>query len=141
MLQSWIFHRFTLPAPGIIGFTSVADPAYFSFYEILSRLNEIGAAINRQDFNDPDSLAGSLRLIVESAAAVARGSTALIYIFDETTGDFDPDSGVSFGPLSGTGRLGRPRPNGMGWRAITTRQRVLSYEATGLGNLIPLLRS
>jgi signal transduction histidine kinase/putative methionine-R-sulfoxide reductase with GAF domain len=132
MLQSWNLHPLTLAAPGIFGFTSVADPAYFTFYEILSRLNKIGAAINRQDFNDPDSLAGSLHLIVESAAAVARGSTALIYIFDETTGDFDPDSGVSFGPLAGTGRSGRPRPDGMGWRAITTHQRVLSYEAEDL---------
>jgi signal transduction histidine kinase/putative methionine-R-sulfoxide reductase with GAF domain len=125
----WFLRRRS--APGLFAFTSVAAPTNLPLYEILTRLNEIGAAINRQDFNDPGSLESSLRLIVESAAAVASGSTALIYTFDEARATFDPRSGVSFGPLSGAGQADWPRPDGMGMRAVATRKRVLSYEAEG----------
>ncbi len=139
MLKSWIIPLAANPrlqgiqsVPGIFASTTVAAPTNLPLYEILARLNEIGAAINRQDFNDPGSLESSLHLIVESAAAVASGSTALIYTFDEAWAAFDPQSGVSFGPLSGNAPADWPRPDGMGMRAVATRQRVLSYESEEL---------
>ena len=133
-IQIWshLWYRRIRSAPGLFAFNAVAAPTNLPLYETLARLNEIGAAINRQDFTNPDSLESSLRLIVESAAAVAAGSTALIYIFDENLAAFDPESGVSFGPLAGSDQADWPRPDGMGMRAVATRQRVLSYEIEGL---------
>jgi signal transduction histidine kinase len=116
------------PAPGKPFLNPVAAPSNPSLHEVLARLNEIGATINRQDFNDPDSLEISLRLIVESAAAVVSDSSAAIYMYDEDRAGFDLKSRISFGPLANPSQDDAPRLEGMGMRAVATRQRVLSYQ-------------
>ncbi len=118
----------------------VAVPSNPLLYEVLARLNEIGAAINRQDFDDPSSLESSLRLIVESAAAVAPGASAVIYTFDGARAAFDPHSRAAAGPLAGQEQDDLPRPDGLGMQAVTTRQRVLSYQTEGL-NIHPAKRA
>lgn len=98
----------------------------------LASLNQIGRAINALEPDGHFDQASTLRLIVESAIQVVPGAAAVIYAYDSIEGDFDPATRVSAGekhdPLPGE----RPRPVGMGMRAIQQRRRILSYEEPDL---------
>lgn len=98
----------------------------------LASLNQIGRAINQIGSDAAVDQAIALRLIVDSAIQVVPGAAAVIYAYDSIEGDFDATTRVSAGekidPVPGE----RPRPYGMGVRAMDQRRRILSYEEDGL---------
>ena len=106
---------------------------------ILTALNEIGASINRLGLSD--DLETTLQLIVDNAvrvvaASVEAGGTdspasAVIWIYDQGTEQFDPGSRVSAGEPTGASTDDFPRPDGLGQRAVNRRQRILSYAEPG----------
>ena len=63
--------------------------------EALANLNQISNAINHIGSDDASQNDLSLQLIVESAIRVVPGSSAVIYIYDQTTGMFKNESRVS----------------------------------------------
>lgn len=101
------------------------DPRLF---EVLASLNEIGAAMNHIGSNGSTSVEETLNMIVESAIHVVPSASAVIYIYNKLTKDFDPASRVSAGKWDQSTAEDAPRPDGLGMRAITQRRRVLSYE-------------
>jgi signal transduction histidine kinase len=106
--------------------------------EVLASLNQIGGTINRIAPGDVSSPDVTLQLIVESAIRVVQGSSAVIYTYDETSGEFEAESRVSAGAInrfpSEEGGLPAdvPRVQGLGRRAITRRRSVISYEEPDL---------
>ncbi|RPI33764.1 MAG: GAF domain-containing protein [Chloroflexota bacterium] len=102
------------------------------FSEVLARLNEIGATINRIGSGDQSNVARGLNLIVESAIKVVPGASAVIYTYDEGLHAFDPASRVSIGETTAPVPGDEPRPNGMGTRAVSQKRRVISYEEPDL---------
>lgn len=113
---------------------AVTDPRLLN---AVASLNEIGMTINRIGPGDAAHINVTLNLIVESAIKVVPGSSAVIYIYDQAQHAFDPRSRLSAGERTPPVPWDRPRPNGMGNRAINKRQRVLSYEETDL-NIHPV---
>lgn len=98
----------------------------------LSSLNQIGTAVNLLSPDDQVSMEATLRLIVESAAKVIPGASAVIYSHDPVSQTFDAASRVSAGrPVPQAGAR-TPRAAGLGMRAIQQRRRVLSYEEQDL---------
>ena len=59
---------------------------------ILAKLNQIGTAINQSKPDNLTDLAETLNLIVETATEVVPGSSAVIYTYNETDGNFDISS-------------------------------------------------
>lgn len=100
--------------------------------DVLTSLNQIGAAINRISPRDVGSVAATLRLIVEGAIKVVPGTSAVIYTYDQAQRTFDLDSRLSAGEPSDYIPNDAPRPNGIGMRAMSQRRRVLSYEEDDL---------
>ncbi len=98
--------------------------------DALTRLNQIGATINRLVAGEAVDVRTVLRLIVESAVHVLPDASAVIYAYDPTRGTFDLSSRVAAGRQEDAPVNDVPRPNGMGMRAIRMRCRVLSYEET-----------
>lgn len=102
--------------------------------EALRILNQISNAINRIGSDDATHDDLSLQLIVESAIRVVPGSSAVIYTYDQSTGEFEKESRVSAEPegrkpISALNQPDdAPRPNGMGMRTIQRRHRSFSYE-------------
>lgn len=99
---------------------------------ILSRLNQIGSAINSGSSGGLASLQDILRLIVSSATEVVQDSSAVIYTYDTKRAAFNLESRVSSEPYSDSQESDAPRPNGIGSFAMATKQRVLSYEHQNL---------
>ncbi|NLF01870.1 MAG: GAF domain-containing protein [Anaerolineales bacterium] len=106
--------------------------------EALASLNRIGAAINRISPRDSVNVEATLQLTAESATKVVPGASAVIYAYDPNERAFDLASRVSAGESDqtaarpGQAPLDAPRPQGIGWRAIGQRRRVLSYEEADL---------
>ena len=105
--------------------------------EALRILNQISNAVNRISSETATQNDLSLQLIVNSAIRVVPGSSAVIYIYDQSTGLFDRNSRVSAEPERNDwpkppAPVDRPddtpRPNGIGLRTIQRRHRSLSYE-------------
>ena len=102
--------------------------------EALASLNQISNAINHIGSTDTNSQASSLQLIVESAIRVVPGSSAVIYTYDQSKGEFERESRVSAqaeGHALSTSPVysdDAPRANGIGIRTIQRRHRALSYE-------------
>ncbi|GAP05943.1 signal transduction histidine kinase [Anaerolinea thermolimosa] len=94
----------------------------------LANLNRIGSTINRIGSGNAVDERTALRMIVEGATQVVPGASAVIYAYDSRMRVFVPESRVSAGELAKGVPGEQPRPDGMGWRAIQQRQRVLSYE-------------
>ncbi len=65
--------------------------------EALAHLNQIGSAINRLDTADFASVHDVLRMVVDSAAGVVPGASAVIYTYDARNEAFDTRSRVSAG--------------------------------------------
>jgi GAF domain-containing protein len=97
-------------------------------HKILSRLNQIGSAINLGASGGLENLQDTLRLIVDSATEVVPDSSAIIYTYDTKRGAFNLDSRVSSELNYDPDTDDTPRPNGIGAYAIATKKRVLSYE-------------
>ncbi len=97
-------------------------------HTILSRLNQIGSAINSGASGGVDNLQDTLGLIVESATEVVPGSSAVIYTYDAKRGEFNLDSRVSSELNYDPDADDAPRPDGIGAHAIAAKKRVLSYE-------------
>ena len=95
---------------------------------ILSKLNQIGAAINQSKPDSLNELAETLNLIVETATEVVPGSSAVIYTYNEKDGAFDITSRVASKQHDESQPDDAPRSNGMGKNAINKKQRILSYE-------------
>ena len=115
-----------------------SDETELRLLEALASLNQISDAINRIGTDDTNQNDLSLQLIVDSAIRVVPGSSAVIYIYDQTAGAFEKESRVSAEPEGKSPVLGNdqasdfPRLDGMGIRAIKRRHRSLSYEETDL---------
>ena len=75
--------------------TAVVIQSNHHLHTILSRLNQIGAAINRSESGNLTKLEDTLRLIVESATEVVPGSSAVIYTYDASLGAFNIESRVA----------------------------------------------
>jgi signal transduction histidine kinase len=97
-------------------------------HTVLSRLNQIGAAINRCEEGDLSNLDDTLRLIVESATEVVPGSSAVIYTYDPQDRAFNINSRVASEQHDDSRPDDAPRSDGMGTQAVSTRSRILSYE-------------
>jgi GAF domain-containing protein/nitrogen-specific signal transduction histidine kinase len=116
----------TQPPPPQITETQLLD--------VLASLNQISDAINHIGPGDTSNSGVSLQLIVESAIRVVPGSSAVIYTYDQSTGEFEVESRVSAlaeGHVLSTNPVysdDAPRPNGIGMRTIQRRHRTLSYE-------------
>jgi GAF domain-containing protein len=106
--------------------------------EALRILNQISNSINQIGSDDSSQDVFSLQLIVNSAIHVVPGSSAVIYIYDQSSGLFERESRVSAEPEgrhqpSAIDRAeDGPRPNGIGMRTLRRRQRSLSYEEPDL---------
>ncbi|MEP7135772.1 MAG: GAF domain-containing protein [Chloroflexota bacterium] len=106
--------------------------------EALAILNQISNAINHISSDDASQNDSSLQLIVNSAIRVVPGSSAVIYTYDQTTGNFEKESRVSAEPgeQQTESKLeapdDSPRPTGIGMRTIQRRQRTFSYEEPDL---------
>ncbi len=98
----------------------------------LARAVEIGASINRLGSADPAGVQATLRLIVESAIAMAPGVSAVIYTYDARRRAFDPASRVAAGERADASVDDFPRPDGLGVRAVGQLRPVLSYEEPDL---------
>ncbi|MGE5461865.1 MAG: hypothetical protein ACM3PS_00825, partial [Syntrophothermus sp.] len=66
--------------------------------EALRILNQISNAINHIGADNSSQHDFSLQLIVNSAIRVVPGSSAVIYIYDESSGSFERESRVSAEP-------------------------------------------
>ena len=100
--------------------------------EILSRLNQVGKALNQGISSDIESISAQFRLIVDNTVVLIPGASAVIFIYDESSQEFDPSSRVSTDEKSGLQPEDLPRPDGLGRRAIQKRKRVISCEESGL---------
>jgi GAF domain-containing protein len=113
--------------------------------KILTRLNEIGARVNRLGMGH--DLTTTLELIATGAVEVVTTGTmsngseasAVIWVYDEARQEFDPNYRVSAGEPEETSIDDFPRSDGLGRQAISHRQRLLSYE-TGAARIHPLKR-
>jgi signal transduction histidine kinase len=101
-------------------------------YDALASLNEIGATVNKIGQDGMVSVETTLNLIVASAIQVVPGASAVIYSYDNVQEIFIKPSRVSAGSKGMNDDGDEPRPNGLGFRAIHQRRRVLSYEELDL---------
>ena len=95
---------------------------------ILFRLNQIGRAINRGESGNLAKLEDTLRLIADSATEVVPGSSAVMYTYNPKNGVFDIDSRVASEQHEDSRPDDAPRIDGLGMRAVETKNRILSYE-------------
>lgn len=110
------------------------DPRLF---EALSSLNKIGTTVNQIGQDGKVSVEETLNLIVNSAIQVVKGASAVIYTYDNVQNSFTITSRVSAGDLSEENVEDEPRSNGLGYRAVRQRRRVLSYEEVDI-NIHPV---
>lgn len=107
-------------------------------FQGLNDMRAVGELLNR--LNEGPDAADTLHRIVEKAiqvvaagAQTAGEAIAVVFTYEPERNQFDLGSRVSSGEIAGPGpRVERPRPNGLGERAIRERRRVLSYEETDL---------
>ncbi|MHC1781516.1 MAG: GAF domain-containing protein [Anaerolineaceae bacterium] len=106
-----------------------ADPRIL---QALSSLNQIGAAINLSNQSGWEDVKSTLKLIVMSAIQVVPGAGAVIYTYDVANKCFNSSSRVSAGERTEALPDDRPRPAGIGIRALRQGRRVISYEESDL---------
>ena len=95
---------------------------------ILSRLNQIGEAINCSESGNLVSLEDTLKLIVKSATEVVPGSSAVIYTYDSKRESFNIASRVASEQHDESHPDDAPRPDGLGATTVAAQRRILSYE-------------
>lgn len=105
--------------------------------DALASLNEIGATVNKIGQDGLVSVETTLNLIVVSATKVVPGASAVIYSYDNLQERFTKSSRVSAGSQYECADDDEPRADGLGFRAIRQRRRVLSYEETDI-NIHPV---
>ncbi|HYN89446.1 MAG TPA: GAF domain-containing protein, partial [Ardenticatenaceae bacterium] len=113
----------------------------FETAKLFQGLNDLRAAgdlLNRLS-EGPDAAETLARIVEKAVHVVVAGAhsageaTAVIFTYDPARREFDLDSRVAAGDPTGPGpRVERPRPGGLGERAIRQQRRVLSYEETDL---------
>lgn len=103
-------------------------------FQGLSDMRTVGELLNRLS-EGPDATETLRRIVEKAIQVVAAGAlpageaSAVVFTYDAARGQFDVDSRVAAGdPVEPGPRVERPRPNGLGERAIRQRRRVLSYE-------------
>jgi signal transduction histidine kinase/GAF domain-containing protein len=101
--------------------------------EALASLNEIGATVNKIGLDGKVSAETILESIVLNSIHVVGGSSAVLFIYDNATDRFIPESRVSSRKNNPFGGDDLPRQDGFGMRAIDQRRRVLSYEENDIG--------
>ncbi|MFZ5878589.1 MAG: GAF domain-containing protein [Chloroflexota bacterium] len=106
-------------------------------FEALASLNQISCAVNQISAADEDQHNQSLALIVQSAVRVVPGASAVIYAYDDATGQLENELRASVGPqgqpsAADAAPNDAPRPDGLGMRAIQRRRKTLSYEESDL---------
>lgn len=106
-------------------------------YDALGSLNKIGTTVNQIGQDGKVSVEETLILIVNSAIQVIQGASAVIYTYDNAQNTFTISSRVSAGDFSGGNVEDEPRSNGLGYRSIHQRRRVLSYEEVDI-NIHPV---
>lgn len=111
--------------------------ANFRLYDALASLNQIGATVNQIGQDGRVSVEDTLKLIVASAIQVVQGASAVIYSYDSVQDIFITSSRVTAGVAGNDEVSDEPRPDGLGFRAIKQRRRVLSYEEKGI-NIHPV---
>ena len=83
----------------------------------------------------PTELRPTLQMIAQSLVQLAESpeeTAAVIWVYSETAPTFNLSLRVAAGEPTETAMNDLPRPNGMGWRAMSRRQRVLSYQERNL---------
>ncbi len=98
--------------------------------EALDRLNQIGSAVRQLGSGELRGYKTVLNMITDSAAVMIPGSYAVIYTYDERKGTFDLGIGVEEEP--GSQSDDQPRLNGLGRKAVESRQRIVSYDMPDL---------
>lgn len=107
-------------------------------FQGLDAMSAVGARLNslgpRGDYHAMLREIAERALQVVAAGANNQGeANAVLYRYDEAAGEFDDRSRVGIGSREGEAvHLDKPRPDGMGARAIRERRRVISYEETAL---------
>lgn len=102
--------------------------------------NEVGARINQPD--SKNDLRMTLTLIAEGAVRAiwqsnvdttpSKQASAVIWIYDENSQSFEPQSYVAVGDPDEPSLVHFPRPDGFGITAIRRRHPLFSYEVTEL---------
>lgn len=113
--------------------------------QVLATLNEIATSINRLGVGQ--DLSATLNLIAHEAVRLMAGGSptgddapsVVIWVFDEPGHSFDAAQRVAAGEPRGASAADRPRPDGMGARAVRAKRRLLSYE-TGAPAIHPAKR-
>ena len=95
--------------------------------QALASLNTISQAINNLDAKASQPIEKILGLIGRSAVKVIPGSSAILYAYDETQRQFTACSSVTADERIQYIPDRAPRENGLGTRAIDSRQSVVSY--------------
>lgn len=99
---------------------------------VLENLNQIGRAINQIGAEAGDKEHAVLQQIVDSAIKVMPGSGAVLFTYNDSTKEFDPQSRVSAGEFVQGLESQKPRLKGFGFRAIEQKRPILSYEEKDL---------
>lgn len=99
--------------------------------QAISSLNQVGAAINRINQEEPVDIKEILERIVDGATRLIPGAAAVIYIFDTQHNAFDLASRLSAGEQTPSIPNDAPRLQGLGRRALQQKHRIISYEEAG----------
>ncbi len=104
------------------------------FFDGLKEMSQVGHRLN--NLGGSGNYLKMLREIAERALQVVAAGTesrgeasVVLYRYDETAQQFDDQTRVGIGFKSGAEIVpGKPRPHGIGMRAIQRKKRVISYE-------------
>lgn len=101
---------------------------------ILNTLNQSSTLVNHLGLSDSITLEGLLNLVVNSVVCIIPGSCAVLFLYDPTREAFLLESRVAAGERLIINDPGRdaPRPQGLGWRAVSRQRRVLLEEEPDL---------
>lgn len=104
------------------------------FFDGLKEMSQVGHRLN--NLGGSGNYRKMLREIAERALQVVAAGTenrgeasVVLYRYDETVQQFDDQTRVGIGFKTGADIVpGKPRPHGIGMRAIQRKKRVISYE-------------
>jgi GAF domain-containing protein len=108
------------------------EPHSEALSAILARLNQIGVQMSSLTPDDLTRVHDTLQMVVNSAVEVVPGSSSVLYAYNQEAGTFDLDSRVAAEAIGLEAPDDYPRADGMGFRAVLERKRVLSTIETRL---------